>query len=648
MLEEKNKAKRYYQKLAEQNAKKNLEKWQSEQELRASEISNFKKQQLIDLQNQILEAEEKKLRQRLKSIEFEKKCKEEQDQMESERLHLENEERQKKIAHYEELNRMIDERKARTEAIINNLRSELDGPVRDTDDLMTMSVTSDKFTPDDFLLDMSNFPNKPPTLESIKIQNEIMNESYKKQQEEAKKLTMKKSESDIFNSNDIMSEIQTNRERMMGSTITGLFTEEDDNKNVIMPSTDLLTEAQKNKLRVLSHEFNYYQENFQKETPESYERPLTDAEINKRKLMAHEFGIYEQDHRTAPKIIVENMENLTDLQKNRLKILSHEYGIESESSQGLHLESYSKSSIKTGGNGEFSRNKAKIMGQTIFTDEFLKESRKMSLNLESDRAKIRRKILESEYNILTSVPNTPHYADISPMSIGSDISTEIPKNYMKLRIEEDIFSPIPRLGIPNTAMINEKTPEYALRDNSKGFQFPDPNEANRSYELDISNPFSVSLPSDDEMYRDFLDAVLKKTPNFFKLDSDDEKEEIEDSLLINFDLKEFSQKHIELKTIDTTTLTRYLQMSLTLPLSAYMEVLNNEILRIYLVDLDILAHFKSLRNYFFMMDGEFGNAICHGLHKKLEKGAKPGDLLSFSMLHTTLAQALNSSVYGKP
>jgi gamma-tubulin complex component 6 len=107
-------------------------------------------------------------------------------------------------------------------------------------------------------------------------------------------------------------------------------------------------------------------------------------------------------------------------------------------------------------------------------------------------------------------------------------------------------------------------------------------------------------------------------------------------------LSTVSYEHI--KTTDTMAMSRFLQMSLMIPVNAYMEVLNNETLKMFVDDdLDILSHFKSLRNYFLMMNGEFSISICQKLFSKLETGVRPVELLNYQSLHSILDHALSRS-----
>lgn len=95
------------------------------------------------------------------------------------------------------------------------------------------------------------------------------------------------------------------------------------------------------------------------------------------------------------------------------------------------------------------------------------------------------------------------------------------------------------------------------------------------------------------------------------------------------------------------TLTACLQRSVMLPLTYQLEVVNNSILTHFLVNLDMYEHLRSLKDYFFLMDGEFSKNICHNLFAKLVKTINPQDLLNFSTLNNILDKALGSSISRK-
>lgn len=98
---------------------------------------------------------------------------------------------------------------------------------------------------------------------------------------------------------------------------------------------------------------------------------------------------------------------------------------------------------------------------------------------------------------------------------------------------------------------------------------------------------------------------------------------------------------------DISTLTDRLRASFAMPLHTHLAILSNEVLKVFVLDLQALDHFKSLRNYFFMMDGEFASHICDGLFVKLEQQKlQPSEMLNFACLHALLDGALGSSIIG--
>lgn len=108
------------------------------------------------------------------------------------------------------------------------------------------------------------------------------------------------------------------------------------------------------------------------------------------------------------------------------------------------------------------------------------------------------------------------------------------------------------------------------------------------------------------------------------------------------DAKKYSCNN--LSNLNVTNLTTFLHKSFAIPLNAYFNVVNNEVLRMFLCDLNVFAHFHSLRNYFSMMDSEFANAIFSGLMDKLETVRYPHELINSSVLHSILATAMHSNM----
>lgn len=303
-----------------------------------------------------------------------------------------------------------------------------------------------------------------------------------------------------------------------------------DEMNNVIAKTSALTEARRNKLKMMSHEYNFDvtgdESNGNATTPTSG-KTLTEAQKNKLKVLGHEFGMVE----TTPVINVQNCETLTDLQKNRLKVLSHEFNIEREKPTKTQPE--------------------------------------MSLSL------------------LQIEASSQHLE--SPMSVTSDHFSDT-----------------------QTADSEHKSPD-------------DTSEMEKS---------QLGLNGDDEIEMEMLKAF-------------EEAIERNQSTFMGINLNEFSSQstasYEHIRTTDAMALSRFLQMSLMVPVNAYMDILNNETLKMFVQDLQILSHFKSLRNYFLMMNGEFGSSICDQLFSKLEAGVRPVELINYQSLHMILDQALSRS-----
>uniref|UniRef100_A0A8W7NYR9 Gamma-tubulin complex component n=1 Tax=Anopheles coluzzii TaxID=1518534 RepID=A0A8W7NYR9_ANOCL len=302
------------------------------------------------------------------------------------------------------------------------------------------------------------------------------------------------------------------------------------------------------------------------------------------------------------------------------------------------------------------------------------QKRTMYLNLDSDRARNRRRILESEFDIATGVENFP----ASPMSVDSDTVDESASPSVAMTAsgttptiagEQDVnanpvagkgaglkldvlaaadaaerFGIERRFGIPDTAALELETPASAMKATGEvgdaldgGFDFTrakalerreGPSGCNSLVPVAASGvAVELTEEEDDEIYREFVAAMKQQNDTSAHVGASKALEK-------------------ELNSVDVLTITRFLQYSLVIPLKAHMEIVNNEILKMYLYDLDVLGHFESLRNYFLLMDGEFSTHICDNLFQRLETVRTPEELLNYQTLHSILDGALYSSNAG--
>lgn len=364
-----------------------------------------------------------------------------------------------------------------------------------------------------------------------------------------------------------------------------------------------------------------------------------------------------------------------DDQSNKLKVLNEKYELKD---RNLNTISDKETDLQ--------RNRRRMMQNDLFS-EYTRYSldvrSNLYLDLDSDRARNRKKVLESEYNIVTgnlemSSPTSklPINMDtpVTPMSTASDdipltetlseneedknngnilkVSNDVTRGVSKpsLKINVSLVSQnnLKELSVMTTNTLMESTPECALNTagimSKKGFTFPD-GKICAKVPKTISNGIPVcntSLQQEEACpqpdYSNFYKRCQELIETNFKCNTT--------SPYIRLNSPSVSSTETENKPTLTEFLTEFLQKSVIIPMGTHLELINNEVMRMFLHDLKILDHFRSLRNYFFMMDGEFGSIICDGIIGKLEEGAKPEKLLNYQILHSILDTALGSSITG--
>lgn len=237
--------------------------------------------------------------------------------------------------------------------------------------------------------------------------------------------------------------------------------------------------------------------------------------------------------------------------------------------------------------------------------------------------------------------------------ISKDLETEKPKkeylssdgfNFPMLDdAENETISDAP------TEMSPENSPSKTL--DSIGIKTPQKrslfNILDGSYSLDDFDPFGVK---DLKNYsKEFLTNKLESEMatscyTHPALIMEEVKKQPYSDIYVAY-LKKEKERKVTCDNI--ATLTACLQRSVMLPLTYQLEVVNNSILTYFLGDLDMYEHLRSLKDYFFLMDGEFSRSICHNLFAKLTKTLNPQELLNFATLHNILDKALGSSISRK-
>ncbi|XP_039522007.1 gamma-tubulin complex component 6 isoform X2 [Pimephales promelas] len=86
--------------------------------------------------------------------------------------------------------------------------------------------------------------------------------------------------------------------------------------------------------------------------------------------------------------------------------------------------------------------------------------------------------------------------------------------------------------------------------------------------------------------------------------------------------------------------------SVTTPLITHVSMVNKAVVDYFFVELGVEKHFKTLRHFLLMEDGEFALSLSDQLFEKLGSGQTPGELLTPLVLNSILNKALQYSIHG--
>ncbi|XP_052902728.1 gamma-tubulin complex component 6 [Anopheles moucheti] len=682
-----------FYRLVEENFRTYMDQWRVEQETEAQEQKRRKQKQMEDLLDHLNEIRENKLMAKRKELQDELQLEQDRLEMENKQLLRENLELTDRVKKYTALNTMMDAKQVGLQAatvelnIVPVVTITTDGTDGASDEppfqscrdsrasTASVSIYEDAQKSPSLSVDSSPYGADSTSSCSSAAKGDLSTSGAEYHDctvvegpivPKLDTATSTMLDSDRINCNlpmveTAMSEGERNRAKVLGSTVGAYLNEDHANANVeqlvvATASAGLrkLTEAQRNKLKILSQEFEIA-------PPEDAigmdvnSNRLAERRKNRERILISDYTSRVETN-VGPPVGQGEGQELTELQKNRRKIMSQEYNLLTDRG---------------------------APDGTIGRDPNQKPT--MYLNLDSDRARNRRRILESEFNIATGAENFP----ASPMSVDSDTVDESTSPSVAMiagtepELQQDVnanpvtqkvgglkldvlaaadaaerFAIDRRFGIPDTAALALETPVSAMKATGEpadgldgGFDFTRAKALERregssacTSLVPASAVVSTEEPQveeeDDEIYREFVLAMKKQSANFCRLaiPSTEESEPERDS--------KGEALENELNSVDVLTITRFLQYSLVIPLKAHMEIVNNEILKMYLYDLDILGHFESLRNYFLLMDGEFSTHICDNLFNRLETVRTPEELLNYQTLHSILDGALYSSNAG--
>lgn len=592
-----------------EKSEQNFDQWKVERDQKRAEKQEQREKNRLILLQQIEETKEQKVQKRREELEIEKEYLKQCEIAELELVERENEHRRKNIEYYTELANIVDAQHKRTENEIETLKVKL----AEKKDIDEKSIASDRSS-----------DNESEYFDAEKSYSSTSSKAFYSPEE--KVTTIPRSISDILNSNaaadDLSVDRARNRANILSSNINLATFDNAETQKVAIPSNEL-TEAQKNKIKMFQQEYGFVDPNANVNEITIQVEPieLTDLQRNRQKVLSSEFGITDVVVKLSAN---ERTQKMTDFERNKQLAKSH-----------VHTFNQSKDFNANNPINGLQRNREKVLSQeygliTPRTNESLAVRNKLraSLSLELDNAKPNElcvKQCQSDFALSPmSTTSDTIVASESAANYSSDNKEkdESPRNQLKLDCSkvfgrdfdqftgESELQPTP-LSALNTAGLERKYNGLALTPSPKFLQMIRPS-------FTSTNIFDISS----------------------QLSSSNKKE-----LSPNQASKMLSAN--EIQDLNSANLTYFLQQSFVIPFQVHFAILNNEILKIFFDDLDVLSHFNSLRNYFFMMDGEFACNISDGLLTKLHSTRKPKELLNSHTLHSILENALQSSLMGK-
>lgn len=614
-----------------QKCQRDLEQWRIDRELRANDIRERKEGERLILLQQIQEIREQKIRKRRDQLTAERDFLRQGEQAELELVARENAQRQRNIDYYNELGAIVDAQRKRTEDEMDKLKKQL--KIRATananeGDSAVPSPVSDKNVENDSDDDSIYFDAQKS------LSPEIIS-------------SLPRSASDFLNSNAIEASIgttaaetradcQRNRANVLTSNIQLSAVEVNETATKTEMSNNL-TAAQQNKMKMLQQEFDLISADTNSNEITVQHMEMTDLQRNRNKVLSQEYGtptttmfvsaeqqtefernrnaaMSHDDWNTVASVDCNaNQSPMTDLQRNRKKVLTQEYNIWEAKSMNTSMTSSTRSRLKAS----------------------------LSLDLDTEKKKtdeVAMKSCQSDFvNSPMSTTSDGPLLDATEMSSSMTEHNDNQSINLKLDTEKAARAVHNVTGNSSTSSTAvEQTPFSALNtagilSKQNGFIFDHSPLCQPPFSQMIRPTFSTT---------NFFDIANRLNSVNGTLSPAVPSEQNETAV------NEKTHTSAELRALNVANLTDFLQQSFTIPLQVHLSLLNNEILKIFFEEFDILEHFKSLRNYFFMMDGEFASNISDGILSKLHKVRKPGELMNSHVLHSILENALHSSIIG--
>lgn len=360
------------------------------------------------------------------------------------------------------------------------------------------------------------------------------------------------------------------------------------------------------------------------------------ARKNKAKVMSVELGV---DY-TAPNIkknVLDNQSNLTELQRNRLRVMSTEFGIPYEKEE--IDEQRELTSVEINRRKNMSSSNTKFGGETTETiktrDEPLTiieiNRRRMLSSNENDYGMDYTKKNENNKETI----DNENFVNQNNETVEADNELRAiqAKNPPKLTLDFSHFQQ------PSIFTKFLKTPNFEL-------EKPTPMSIDSTPLSDLTTPTQrISLENILlETNSQATTAATTFTDEGFRFETNPSTSNIFSKINLN-PYKSFTKRmnKRDSKQVSQDCLNLFIEQNVSIPLSKQTKLVHMDLMRYFVGNLQYLKHLNSLRNYFFLMDGEFGRNVTEGLFEKLYDTTVPGDFINCRMLQLLLFRALDSS-----
>ncbi|XP_068143040.1 uncharacterized protein Grip163 [Drosophila tropicalis] len=298
---------------------------------------------------------------------------------------------------------------------------------------------------------------------------------------------------------------------------------------------------------------------------------------------------------------------------------------------------------------EMQRNRERVMchdGFVQFNAEDDTHSNRVKFQIESttELAQNRRRVMASEFDIVMSQPEATGKWKRTE-------SNDLQQN--RCRVMESHFD----IGIES---IDDKKLNLTLDVNRLQVELPTPMSTTSDVEIDekygesssddLANNNYDMIGNEEQHESQTTSPISTPAPNLDPTPNPIPIHELREQARPSYHIPSNIGLRSETNNRETPTVTkpsnpymirRCLQMSIMIPLNTHLSLLRSEIFRIF-KDLRIYDHFRQLRNYFFLLDGQFSMLLAQGILGHINKGLESHRLCQRGILDGILNNAINA------